>query len=151
MKKSTIAFIVVILALGAYFVIDAQKEGLSLLQFFSEDRKTLESLAMSFMEDIQFKDFDKAASYHHPDDRAKQDIPLLIERIFQIKPEMLDIMNFSILDTQMDSSQKRGRVKVKTKVHRLNTDDFRDVELMLYFHNQDGKWYMELESSLRKL
>jgi hypothetical protein len=151
MKKSTVAFIVVLLALGAFFAMDARKEGFSLFRLFSEDKKTIERMTLSFMEDIQFKDFDRAASYHHPDDRQKHDIPKLIERLFQIKPELLDIMEYKILESDLDSSGNRGRVKVKTKVHRLNTDDFRDAELMFYYHKKDGNWHMELESSLRKL
>jgi hypothetical protein len=151
MKKSTIAFVLVLGALAAFFAFDSRKEGLSLLRFLSGDLKTIEKMTVSFMEDIQFKDFDRAATYHHPDDQNKQDIPKLIERLFQIKPELLDIMEYKILDTSLDSSGNRGRVKVKTKVHRLNTDDFRNVELMFYYHKKDETWYMELESSLRSL
>ena len=151
MKKSTIAFIAVLLALGAYFALDARKNGFSPFQFLSGDHKIIEKTTLSFMEDIQFKDFDKAATYHDPEDQKKHDIPKLIERLFKIKPELLDIMEYKIMESTLDSSGNRGRVKVQTKVHRLNTDDFRDVETMFYFHKKSDKWYMELESSLRNI
>lgn len=150
MKKTTIALILILAGLGGYFYMKGEVDPGAVMAFLSEDRKTIESIANSFMEDIQYKDFDKAATYHSPDDQKTQDIPYLIERVFQIKPELLDIMEYEITEVTLDSSKSRGRTKVLSKVHRLNTDDFRDVELMLYFSKQGEKWYMELESSLRK-
>ena len=149
MKKSTVAFILVIMAIGGYFAYDAQWGRSFFLGLFSEDQKTLREMALSFLEDIKFKDFEKAATYHNLEDQKKVNIPHLIERIFKIKPEFLDIMDYEILDTSLDSSKKRGRVKVKAKIHMLNSDKIKQPELILYFHNKDGKWYMELESSLK--
>ncbi|MFC1859287.1 hypothetical protein ACFL9U_14855 [Thermodesulfobacteriota bacterium] len=149
MKKSTVAFILVILALGAYFAYDSQWGKSLMLGVFSKDRDTLNQMSLSFMEDIKFKDFKKAATYHHPEDQKKQNIPKLIERLFKIKPEFLDIMEYNILETSLDSSRKRGRVKLKAKVNVLNSNKIKNPELILYFHNKNGKWYMELESSLK--
>ena len=149
MKKSTIALILVILALGGYFAYDAQWGRSFFLGLFSEDQKILRETSLSFMEDIKFKDFQKAATYHSPQDQKKVNIPKLIERMFKVKPELLDVMNYQILDTSLDSSKKRGRVKVKAKVNLLNSDKIRQPEMILYFHNKDGRWYMELESSLK--
>lgn len=149
MKKSTIAFFLVILALGGYFVYDAQWGRSFFLGLFSEDQKIFSKLALSFMEDIKFKDFEKAATYHSPEDQEKVNIPQLIERLFRVKPELLDIMEYQVLDTSMDSSKKRGRVKIKAKVHMLNSDKIEQPEMILYFHHKNGKWFMELESSLR--
>ncbi len=149
MKKSTVAFILVVLVLASYFAYDAQWGRSFFIGLFSEDLKIIRENSLAFMEDIKFKDFKSAASYHHPDDQKKADIPHLIQRLFKIKPELLDIMEYEILDTSLDSTQKRGRVKLKAKVHLLNADKIKSPEMIFYYHKKEGKWYMELESSLR--
>ena len=149
MKKSTIAFILVVLLLGAYFTFDAKWGRFLFHGLFSEDLKNVGEASLSFMEDIKFKDFKNAASYHHPDDQEKVDIPKLIEKKFQVKPELIDIMYYDILETSIDSSGKRARVKIKAKASILNTGKIKKPEFMLYFKKRDGKWYMELESSLK--
>ena len=149
MKKSTLAFVLVLLLLGAYFSYDSNWGRSLWTGLVSKDRQVLNDRALSFMEDIRFKDFEKAASYHHPEDQEKADIPRLIERLFKIKPELLDIMEYHILETALDSTGKRARVKISSKVHLLNSDEIKQPEMILYFHNRDEKWYMELESSLR--
>ncbi len=149
MKKSSLAFILVILVLGAYFAYDAQWGESLFLGLFSEDLKIVNNASLSFMEDIKFKDFDKAASYHSPEDRKKVNIPRLIERLFHIKPELIDIMHYEILESSLDSSKKRARVKIKAKVRILNSEKIKNPELILYFHKKGEEWYMELESSLR--
>jgi hypothetical protein len=149
MKKSTIALVAVILILGGYFLYDAQIRPANIKQFWGDDKKTVNQMSLAFLEDLKFKDFDKAATYHHPQDQEKVNIPHLIERLFRIKPEQLDIMDYEVLDTDLDSTGKRARVKLKAKVHLLNTDKIENPEIMLYFHHKDDKWYMELESSLR--
>ncbi|MCP4107133.1 MAG: hypothetical protein GY749_16595 [Desulfobacteraceae bacterium] len=149
MKKSTVAFILILLLAGGYFAYDSQWGRSFILGLFSEDKKILADMALSFLEDIKFKDFKKAASYHHPEDQKKADIPKLIERLFKIKPELMDIMEYNILETSLDSSKTRARIKVKAKVHILNSDKIKDPEMMLFFHKKEEKWYMELESSLK--
>jgi 2',3'-cyclic-nucleotide 2'-phosphodiesterase (5'-nucleotidase family) len=114
------------------------------------DRKTVEDLTTSFLEDIRFKDFKKAASYHDAEDQKKVDLPYLIERIFQIKPEFLDITRYEVTGVEIDSTGTRARVKTRQIVKILNTGEVREPEIIFYFHKgADGKWYMKLESSLR--
>ncbi len=149
MKKSSVAFLIAVLLIGGYLAYDSELTKTLFQGMFSEDLKIIRSHALSFMEDIQFKDFDKAASYHSPEDRKKVNIPKLIERVFKIKPELLDIMEFSIMDATLDSSRERGRVKMTAKVHLLNSDKIKNPELIFYFHKKNGDWYMELESSLK--
>lgn len=149
MKKSSLAFVVVLLALGAFFAYDAQIGPSFFKQLFSGDKGLVDQISLAFMEDIRFKDFDKAASYHHPEDQTKVDIPKLIERMFKIKPEMLDIAEYDIMETSLDTSGNRARVKLKAKVHILNAKETKNPEIILYYHKKEGKWYMELESSLR--
>ncbi len=149
MKKSTVAFLLVLMAVGGYIVYDSQWGRSVLMGFFSEDLARIEEISLTFMEDIKFKDFDKAASHHSPEDRKEVDIPKLIQRLFKIRPELLDLMEYSVLDSSLDSTGTRGRVKMKTKVNVLNSGKIRNPEFILYYMKQGDAWYMELASSLR--
>lgn len=117
------------------------------------DSATLMRITRSFLEDIQFKDFSKAASYHSPDEQDHVDIPFLLERLFFIKPEQLDVMDYEVLFVKIDSSGLRARSKVRIKVKNLLKGEINERELMLYFYrkNQQSPWFMKLESSLRNL
>ena len=110
-------------------------------------------LAISFWEDIQFKDFDHAASYHAEEIQDQVDIPYLIERLFSIKPEMLDVMSYEIVFVDIDSTGLRARVKTRLKVKDLVHQKIREQEIILYFQHEstDEPWHMVLESSLRQL
>lgn len=143
--KSTVFFVLLLGAGAAYFWV-TDESGIN--QVFNPDIKVVEKKVLDFMEDIQFKDFTKAATYHSPDDQKKVDIPKLLESKFHIKPEQMDLKEFNILKTSIDSTGNRARAKVKSKIHVLSTDKIRNVEMMLYFHKNDGQWFMELESSL---
>jgi hypothetical protein len=149
MKKSTVAFVLVALAVGGYILYDSQWGRSVLMGFFSEDLARIEEISLAFMEDIKFKDFNKAASYHSPEDREKVDIPKLMERLFKIKPELLDVMEYSILESTLDSTGTRGRVKMKAKVNVLNSGKIKNPEFILYYKKDGNEWFMELESSLR--
>ena len=115
----------------------------------SQSLKYIEQNTINFLEDIRFKDFDKAASYHTQADQEKVDIPYLIERLFEIKPEMLDIMRYEITSVELDRSGLRGRVKTHTVAKCLNTDEIKNVDIIYYWMKdpQEG-WCMKLESSL---
>ena len=152
MKKIAAIFGVLVLVAVVLLVVSS-RNGLSLggaVVASSPDAKQLEKLATKFLEDLQFKDFDKAASYHSREDRKNVNIPALIERMFQIKPEMMDIMRFEIVKVQLDSSGKRAKIKTKTTIKLLNTKEIREPEIMLYFFKDPAEgWVMELESSIR--
>lgn len=117
------------------------------------DEGIVRRTATSFMEDIQFKDFDKAASYHTEEDQDTVDIPYLIWRMFKVKPEALDIMSHEIVFSKLDSTGLRARVKVRCKVKELIDERMRDQEMILYFHRDDtaSPWFMRLEDSLRTI
>ena len=149
MKKSTVAFVLVALAVGGYILYDSQWGRSLLMGIFSEDLARIEDISLAFMEDIEFKDFNKAASYHSPEDQEKVDIPRLMERLFKIKPEFLDVMEYTILDSTLDSTGTRGRVKMKAKVNVLNSGKIKNPEFILYYKKEGEAWFMELESSLR--
>jgi hypothetical protein len=149
MKKTTLLFILLLLLFGGYFALDSGTAKNWLSGVISRDLKSVREQTLSFLEDIRFKDFQSAARYHSPEDRKKADIPKLIERMFKIKPEFLDIMEYRLLEASLDSSKKRARVKTKIKVNVLNSGKIKNPEIIFYYHKMRGRWYMELESSLR--
>lgn len=108
---------------------------------------------LSFWEDVQFKDFDSAATYHEEQLQDDVDIPYLLERIFLVKPEFLDLLSYEIVFIDIDSSGMRARVKCRVKVKDLLKEKTRDQEFLLYYYKlaDDGPWYMKLESSLHTL
>jgi len=117
------------------------------------DLGELRRTTTSFLEDLQFKDFENAARYHSPDMQDSVDIPYLLERLFMVKPEALDIMEYSIILAEVDSSGLRARIKSRVKFKELIKGNIKETELMLYYHrdNTDSPWYMKLESSLHQL
>jgi hypothetical protein len=117
------------------------------------DRGELRRLAASFWEDIQFKDFKSAARYHSEANQGAVDIPYLIERIFMLKPELLDVMEIEVVFVDIDSTGDRGRVRTRLKCKNLAINNIFEKELMLYFRRADAQspWTMELESSLRQI
>lgn len=108
---------------------------------------------LAFWEDIQFKDFTRAATYHSPDKQGSVDIPYLLERMFLVKPEALDIMEYEIVLADIDSTGLRARVKTRLKVKELLKGEIEEREVMLYWHRAsvNDPWYMELETSLRQI
>ena len=117
------------------------------------DRGALRRIALSFLEDIQFKDFVSAADYHAPDLRDSVDIPFLIQRLFTVRPEALDIMDYDVVFAEIDSGGLRARVKLRVKVKLLLNALIKERDVILYFQRDsvDDPWYMKLEDSLRQL
>ena len=94
-----------------------------------------------------------AAGYHAPDIRDSVDIPFIIQRLFTVRPEALDIMDYEVVFAEVDSGGLRARVKVRVKVKLLLNARIDERELLLYFERDsvDDPWYMKLEDSLRQL
>ncbi|HKJ01560.1 MAG TPA: hypothetical protein VJ997_03865 [Longimicrobiales bacterium] len=155
MKKALTALLVLALLSGAYLTVAHLSGGaLSTLGLaLGGDRGELRRIALSFLEDLQFKDFDKAASYHAPDLLETVDIPFLLQRMFAVKPEALDIMDYEVVFADLDSSKLRARVKVRVKAKLLLDGRVDERELVLFFHRDSvhDPWYMKLEDSLREL
>ncbi len=148
MKKNTLVLFLTIIAISFFLFRGSDFSSLNMFTFLSKDVRILQKFSIAFFEDLKFKDFDNAAKYHSLKDQKKVNIPKLIESLFKVKPEFLDIMEYNILETSLDSSKTRARVKMKTKVNLLNSGKIRNPEVILYYHKKNGKWYMELESSL---
>ena len=155
MKKWTVLFIVVDVVLAGYLLAAHLSGGAfpTLGLPLGGDRGYVRRTALAFLEDIQFKDFDDAARYHSPEKQESVDIPYLIQRLFQVKPEALDIMSYEVVFADLDSTKNRARVKTRVKVKELARGEIRDQEIILYFEREDTQapWYMKLEDSLRQI
>lgn len=142
MKKVGIALLLVLVLAGVALV-GVQRHGFGLLGFsytWNEELAQLDKLARAFLQDLQFKDFDKAAKYHSFVDQAKANIPQLIERLFQVKPEMLNIRDFEIVRVDLDDDGKRARTFFRSNLELLNTAEGdkpnkeKQIEGILYWH-----------------
>ncbi len=155
MKKAVTALLVLALLLGGYLTVAHISGGAfsTLGLVLGGSRGELRRMALSFLEDIQFKDFVSAASYHAPDLRDSVDIPFLIQRLFTVRPEALDIMDYDVVFAEIDSGGLRARVKLRVKLKRLLNTLIEEREIILYFQRDsvDDPWYMKLEDSLRQL
>lgn len=148
MKKILAVFLLLVAVALGVLVFGGRSGGL-VPTGSASDRRHLEEQALKFLEDLKFKDFQKAASYHSLEDRKKADIGKMIENHFHIKPETLDIMRYEVIRVDVDSSGLRGRVKTRTVAKVLNTNQIIEPEMILYwFKDPTEGWVMELESSL---
>jgi hypothetical protein len=159
MKKSTIVLFLSLAVAGGVLFVLSTPGGVSAfgVNLGASDKAFLRDRTVDFLEDIRFKDFTKASTYHLPATQKARDIPALIQRVFKIKHEILDIQRYEILDVDLDRGKSRARVRAMVYFHvlgdqsmREKEDAFRNVEMLFYWFKQpDGQWVMELESSLR--
>lgn len=142
MKKVGLVLLLLLVLGGGLLV--AQQRG---LLSGNPDTVLLRSLAQHFMEDLQYKDFDKAALYHTYEDQQKADIGKLIHRMFLVKPEQLNIRNIRIVAVDFDSSGNRARTFVTCTNELLNSGDkkkdeknrAKQVEAILYWHRRPAR------------
>ena len=155
MKKAVTALLVLALLLGGYLGVAHVSGGAfsTLGLALGGDRGALRRVALSFLEDIQFKDFASAAGYHSPETRDSVDIPFLIQRLFTVRPEALDIMDYEVVFAEIDESGLRARVKLRVTVKLLLNALINEREVILFFEREtvNDPWYMKLEDSLRQL
>lgn len=147
MKKVAIA-LVVLLVLAFGLLVGLTNSGLKLfgrsLWTANEDIAQLEELARSFLEDLQYKDFAEAAKYHTFLDQDKVDIPKLIQQLFAVKPETLNIRDFDITRVTVDPDGRRARTFFRANLEFLNTAEGdkpnreKMVEGILYWHKRPG-------------
>jgi len=155
MKKVAAGLLVFALLLGGYLAVAHVSGGAfsTLGLVLGGDRGDLRRMALSFLEDIQFKDFTSAAGYHSPETRDSVDIPFLIQRLFTVRPEALDIMDYEVVFAEIDESGLRARVKLRVTVKILLNALINEREVILFFERNtvNDPWYMKLEDSLRQL
>ena len=152
MKKVILIFVLLIaVAMGLlYFSKSSGDITHTFNQVASADVRYLRERSTDFLEDLQYKDFDKAATYHSLEDRKTVDIANLIERLFAVKPEFLDIRRYEIKSVDIDRSGDRARVMTHTVIKLLNTNEIREPDIILYWRKDPKEgWVMKLESSLR--
>lgn len=117
---------------------------------YRTDRHIITQQTARFFECIKFKEFDEASDFHNTEDRAKADIPYLIEDLFKIPPEYLDIQDYRIVFADTDSSGLLGKAKTRCVVHILNTNEIKRPEVILYWKKEGDNWYLKLRSSLER-
>lgn len=148
MKKILLLFL--LLSVGAVALFAAKGHSPVAFTARSRDEADVQRLTGSFFEDLKFKDFTRAASYHSAEVRKKVNIPELIERLFQVKPEFLDIMRYDVRAPEVDSTGRRARAKVHCVIKVLNANEIKEPDVIIYwFKDPTEGWIMELESSLR--
>ena len=148
MKKYVLLGLILVLV-GIYASSDRYSVGLGPWQVVvDEDRAQVHARTSRFLDDIKFKDFAHAATFHTAEDQEKRDIPTLIERKFAVKPELLDIRTHDVLAVEIMSTGERAKVRTIVHVTLLNTGQTRDVDAVFYWQKIDGVWYMDLQSSL---
>jgi hypothetical protein len=145
MKKVVVALAAVVL-LGIALLLGVRGSGFELFGVhwaWNEDAEELRQLAYSFLEDIQYKDFDQAASYHTWEDQWQADIPRLIERLFAVKPEQLNVRDIAITQVTLDRAGRRARTFFEATVELLSSahnqeeeNRERRVEGVLYWHQR---------------
>jgi len=159
MKTKLIIFGVVIALAGLSAF--AYEYGISVgnVDIGGSEKRWLAERTYDFLEDLQFKDFARASTYHLKTTQEQRDIPELIKRVFVMKHENLDIIRFEIQDVDFDRSGSRARIRTKIWYRFLSDgrvtkskDSQRDLELMFYWFRSEAKgelsWTMELASSL---
>lgn len=113
------------------------------------DARFIYDRTVDFMEDIRFKDFDKAASYSSSLDRKNVNMTRALTRLFLVPPESVDILESEIVSVELDRSKTRGRVKTHSRVKILNANRFQEPEIIFYWHKDPKEgWVMKLESSI---
>ncbi|RMG08492.1 MAG: hypothetical protein D6731_21820 [Planctomycetota bacterium] len=144
--KKAIAALLLALLLAVALLLGLSSSGFRLFGVgvsWNPERAYLEQLAYGFLEDLQYKDFKRAARYHTWQDQRKADIPRLIERMFAVKPEQLNIQHLKITRTTFDRGGRRARTFFKCTLETLNTaqnpkegekNREREVEGILYWH-----------------
>ncbi len=154
MKKWLVAALVVVVMAVGYLAVAHVSGGAfwTMGLPLGGERGYLRRQALAFLEDIQFKDFDSAVRYHSPEDQKDVDIKFLLWKLFKLKPEQLDLIDYEVVFAELDSSKLRGRVKVRMTVKELVYKKLRDQEMVLYFYRDtvDGPWFMKFEDSLRE-
>lgn len=146
LKKVAIA-LVLILGLGVALLAGISSSGglgglFAKLFGVSSEYAELEALAKQFLTDLQYKDFAKSAQYHTLAEQAKVDIPRLIENVFQVKPEFLNIRDFKVTKVTVDPDGRRARTFFRSTLELLNTAEGdkpnkeKQVEGILYWHKR---------------
>lgn len=145
MKKVLIASaLLFVVALG--LLIGLKPYGFDLFgvaQVWDKDGMIVHEKAERFLEALKYKDFDTAAAFHNWEDEQKVDIAELIEDMFKVKPEQLNIRDIKITGVDFDEGHQRARTHFVAITEMLNTTQNkeesnreREIEGVLYWHKR---------------
>lgn len=56
--------------------------------------------------------------------------------------------SFELLRVELSDARDRGKVVGRCNVKLLNTGEVRDTEIISYWKKIEGKWFLDLQSSL---
>ena len=151
MKKIILLVFILLLLIAGYFVAAHFSNG-KLPSFgleFNSQKSIVKHQALRFWEDIKFKDINSASKILSGENNKNKEIIAFLERIFQQPPERLDIVTCEILKVEIDSTQKRARVKLKVIANNLVTGSELQPEVMMFFYKNSKleTWLLELKSS----
>lgn len=116
-------------------------------------RAELRTLTMSFWEDIKFKDYKKAASYQAETKRSESSISALVEQVFGLPAQSVDLMEFSVVEAELDSTGNRARLKSRVKAKDLVKGKVHTREVMHFFHRDtpQAAWVLDLDHTVNRL
>jgi len=143
-KLILIVTLLVIVGGGAYVVLNGATP------FFRSDIHIVKQQTERFFECVKFKEFDEASNYHNEVDREAANIPKMIEDLFKVPPEYLDIQDIYVLFADIDSGGQLAKSKTRCVVHLLNSDEIRKPEVILYWKKEGDQWFLKLRSSLER-
>jgi len=127
MRKSTVATVVVAALAAAVLavVIYAPSAG---------EAGVVRDLSEQFVQDLQFKDFRSSSLYSHDLDRDRLDIGRTLEKLFLVKPELLELMRYEVVSTDIDDSGERARTKVRVVYKKLNiSKEPEEKDVLIYW------------------
>ena len=148
MKK---LFLLALLVVGVVGFFYASSEGyLGGLSGSGDDKREIRDNTVRFFECLKFKEFKEASDFHNEEDQKAADIPSMIENLFQVPPEYLDIQDIALMYVEIDSSGILAKSKTRCHAKELNTGQEKDHEVILYWKKEADQWFLKLRSSLER-
>ncbi|MDA0838694.1 MAG: hypothetical protein O3B01_24725 [Planctomycetota bacterium] len=143
-KVLTIILLIAVATAVGYLFLSGKVPGLQ------SDRQIIIQQTRRFFECVKFKEYAEAGNFHNATDRKDANIPKMIESLFKVPPEQLDIQEYNVVFGEVDTSGLLGRVKTRCVVRTLNVNDVRKPEIILYWKKEGENWYLKLRSSLER-
>lgn len=148
MKKLALLAFIVVAVVGFFY---ASSEGyVGGLSGSGEDKREIREKTIRFFECLKFKEFEEAAAFHNEEDQKDANISSMIEDLFHIPPEYLDIQDIALMYVEIDSSGILAKSKTRCHAKELNTGQEKDHEVILYWKKESDNWYLKLRSSLER-
>ena len=148
MKKVILVVVLLILAVGGYFLTSHLTGGsLPTLGLpLGGESSVVRARALAFVEDLHFKDYHKAASVFEPHLQSPQNVRLFLETSFEVSAQHLDLIEYIVKQVELDSTKTRARVSLNVKAKNLLSSEEIEREwlLFLYYSQTEDKWYISV-------